>query len=536
MISAVCLTAQVGSYSTGLFKFDGKTWRNFTTKDGLVSNCINKITMDPQGNVWAVIPNLGLTMYDGSTFTDYTTISGMPYKSINSIDFFSDGTALVNSLGKLGRFDRNNWLQISSNRSVQVCTIDNSGTIWLRDYYSGLIKIKPNSSEERIIPDSVKLNENEVRAIACSSDGTIWFGGSYVTSFKNSVWSATGYDPYHITGLAMDSKKKLWVFNGCRISSFDGLNWTYYDAKWSTNITSDQGFAIDKNNKVWFGSGTGDVCSFDGTTFTKYDSTSFGYKLRAISSVAVDRSNAKIIQNAHGFLRYNDTVWSQINVPTIKLNSWYTLHPDLMALDSNGNIWFTESEPFVAKPLIYYYDGHNVQSFDIGLDLPSPKLNCLCFDYQNRLWIGTSQGMICFNNNICRRYTIQDGLIDNEINTIVPGDGSNLWIGTQRGVSMMMTDPLVLKEPASTQRYIDRMAISISTHRKKICLKGVCPFTGEMLLNMYDLLGKKIFTSARSIRGETLLDFDLGEKVNAGTYVIMIKINGIEKRQHISIK
>jgi len=58
----------VGTWGGGVARFDGKTWTNFTTQDGLAGNVVYAIAQDPTGRLW-VGTNHGLSTYDGREWT-----------------------------------------------------------------------------------------------------------------------------------------------------------------------------------------------------------------------------------------------------------------------------------------------------------------------------------------------------------------------------------------------------------------------------------------------------------------------------------
>jgi ligand-binding sensor domain-containing protein len=54
---------------SGVWRSDGKTFRNFTTDDGLVNNSVFSALEDRDGNLWFGTRGLGLSRYDGASFT-----------------------------------------------------------------------------------------------------------------------------------------------------------------------------------------------------------------------------------------------------------------------------------------------------------------------------------------------------------------------------------------------------------------------------------------------------------------------------------
>lgn len=56
----------------GLHCYDGKTWKLFTTADGLPHNHVFCIIPDRAGNIWFGTRNTGLCRYDGKSFVNFT--------------------------------------------------------------------------------------------------------------------------------------------------------------------------------------------------------------------------------------------------------------------------------------------------------------------------------------------------------------------------------------------------------------------------------------------------------------------------------
>jgi ligand-binding sensor domain-containing protein len=55
-----------------VYCYDGKTFKNFTEKDGLVNNAIMSMLEDKNSNLWFGTKLFGLSRYDGKTFTTFS--------------------------------------------------------------------------------------------------------------------------------------------------------------------------------------------------------------------------------------------------------------------------------------------------------------------------------------------------------------------------------------------------------------------------------------------------------------------------------
>jgi ligand-binding sensor domain-containing protein len=58
----------IGTVDAGLWKYNGSTLRNYTIKDGLISNSILSVFCDNMGNLW-IGTDKGVSKYDGKSFT-----------------------------------------------------------------------------------------------------------------------------------------------------------------------------------------------------------------------------------------------------------------------------------------------------------------------------------------------------------------------------------------------------------------------------------------------------------------------------------
>jgi ligand-binding sensor domain-containing protein len=56
----------------GIWRYDGKTFKNFSTKDGMGKYFVWNMLEDRNGNIWIGTRNTGLYKYDGKSFTNFT--------------------------------------------------------------------------------------------------------------------------------------------------------------------------------------------------------------------------------------------------------------------------------------------------------------------------------------------------------------------------------------------------------------------------------------------------------------------------------
>ncbi len=65
---------------------------------------------------------------------------------------------------------------------------------------------------------------------------------------------------------------------------------------------------------------------------------------------------------------------------------------------------------------------------------PQGNIYCAMQDRSGRLWFGTETGAYCYDGQTFSRFTVEDGLSNNVISTILEDKAGMLWFGTNAGV------------------------------------------------------------------------------------------------------
>ena len=101
-----------GTWGGGLARFDGKTWRNYTTSDGLPGNHIFMLYRSPDDGLW-IGTSKGLAKLDRSTnrFSTLTMNDGLFANNVFSMVNAQDGSVWIGSFGGVARIAGSEWGQ-----------------------------------------------------------------------------------------------------------------------------------------------------------------------------------------------------------------------------------------------------------------------------------------------------------------------------------------------------------------------------------------------------------------------------------------
>ncbi len=91
----------VGTLGGGLARFDGKSWKSYSTKDGLAGNMVHAIKIDRNGLLW-IGTDGGVSRFDGKTFSNLSKKDGV--STVFSIAFDKEGNKWFGTFGGVSQY------------------------------------------------------------------------------------------------------------------------------------------------------------------------------------------------------------------------------------------------------------------------------------------------------------------------------------------------------------------------------------------------------------------------------------------------
>lgn len=232
-----------GTTGEGVYRYDGKSFVQFTKKQGLSSNIVWSILEDRSGRIWMGTDS-GLCVYDG--------------KIIRSM-------LMAPAAGPVLPANRSSIDIRSPKNEVWSMMQDRSGRLWFgtRDG----VYVYDGSSFSRFLDDSSILNKDSLRLkmVDCmleDTKGQIWF----CSGMPPGMEGLCRYDGKALTGfrpggerwiryIVEDKSGKLWV--GTRshgIWQYDGANFSEFMEGKDIGLSA----LVDHNGNVWLSGGEGD--------------------------------------------------------------------------------------------------------------------------------------------------------------------------------------------------------------------------------------------------------------------------------------
>jgi len=288
-----------GTSGEGVYRYDGKLFTNFTTKDGLNSNVVHAVLEDKTGNIWFGT-DAGLCHYNGKTFTNIpiivadrsylysTTLNNTPSSKIAVWSMLQDrtGNFWFGTLDRgIYRYDGKTFARFLDNDGVkndsgikplwvERILEDKAGNIWFggRSWNELGVCRYDGRSVINFKPD----NEAWLRPLLQDKAGNIWFGSRKHMLYRYDGTAFNRFAEKEITdwvfSMAEDTAGNLWFSNGKNggVTCYDGKNFKYFTVKDGLNNNSVWCIVKDRGGYLWFGTKNIGLCRYDGKTFTGF--------------------------------------------------------------------------------------------------------------------------------------------------------------------------------------------------------------------------------------------------------------------------
>ena len=265
--------------SSGVTRFDGRSWRAYTTADGLAGNAVVALIIDRSGNLWIGASNAGVSRYDRESWTPYLD-AGLGSYGAQAVLEDRDGTVWISTGGAgVARYDRVTWSSVTAASTsgglasdlVAAVVQDSTGAMWFGTS-AGASRLDGAVWQKFTTADG--LAGNNVTALACDSSGGVWFGTTTgLSRFDGTSWSSyttgNGLPANRVRALKVDRSGRAWCGTTAGVGVLAGGVWTRYSA--AEGLAGPNVYAIHQahDGALWFGTTTG-LSRFDGTTWRTY--------------------------------------------------------------------------------------------------------------------------------------------------------------------------------------------------------------------------------------------------------------------------
>jgi len=293
----------------GVYRYDGKTIVNFTTKDGLANDTVRQIQEDKFGNIF-ISTFLGINKFDGNTFTTLQPIKSKEWKlepddlwfyilgKKNEGAYRYDGKKLYDlEFPKHYLHDEIYPRVVNSFFSpYEVYSIykDRKGAIWFGTSVFGACRFDGETVKWMYEDDLTYVPNGGtfgIRSIFEDKEGSFWFCNTwhkYIFDFEKTTKSdrlqyrktegignekTFDGDKYvYYSHIIEDNKGNIWLTTWSQgVYKYDEKNITNYKVKDGPNDVNLISMYKDKQGNLWLGTPDNGIFKFNGNTFERFN-------------------------------------------------------------------------------------------------------------------------------------------------------------------------------------------------------------------------------------------------------------------------
>lgn len=435
--------------SRGLYVQNGNKFVALLNDAEELKSGITDLHEDDFGNVWIASP-AGLSRYNGKAYKFWNVKSGLLGNNIRTISSDVKNRIWIGFYGEsIGILKDDSVIRFPVNLDAGDGIIhnlirDHEGKIWIGTQSNGIGCWNPADGSLRFYTERDGLANNHVRSIIEDNCGNIWVGtsGGGVSKFSGQDFihynQKSGLSGRNVYAIAEDTSGAIWFSTSAGgisilkenqikdLSSVDGLP--------KTKVKK---LFVDVSGRLWIGTEGEGLYLKDSEVISRFG-LSNGLRGNWIRDIIQDAAGNIWIAKAGGgiscMIESNRGVFSfkhfdsKNGLPDDRINQLLLL---------NSRIWFATSNAGIG-----YIENDSIYNFNLSDGLSSLKIRSISAGKSNDIWVGTAdKGLnhVEFNgkNWLFKSVNSKNGLSSDNIYLLQLDARGQLWVGSEKGLDRL---------------------------------------------------------------------------------------------------
>ncbi len=416
--------------SRGLYRFDGESFRFFSTAGPLRTDNIFAIAVGAYGKLWLGTDE-GIGCFENNRISNFSKKMGFPNYLSPALHCDSSGNLWIGSRKGLFHIDRDKHTVYTvkeglSQNFVTAVTEDDAGNMWVGTW-NGINLF--SRGKFFCYNTSNGLPSNLIYSISRDREGNLWFathGGVALLNSENikTYTQKQGLPNELILDMLRDGKGRVWFGTPEGLSCFFNGTFKNYTTGAGLPNNAVNELMEDRRGNIWIGTARGlGVFSPASGLFTRYTKED-GLPSAVIFSLTESPDGGIWIGHRQGITRFRD---GEFSAPHFNIEPGSVSN---ITATSRGALWFS------ANSTLYRYLKERLTSFSNRNGLPGVHINAVAINKKGRIWVGTERGLCSFRDGGFTLYPLQQGdLVDSGCRFILEDNRGLLWTGNTGGLA-----------------------------------------------------------------------------------------------------
>jgi signal transduction histidine kinase/ligand-binding sensor domain-containing protein/CheY-like chemotaxis protein len=370
--------------------FDGARFTPLPHVEGAQISEVQDIVEGPDGALYFAMLE-GLLRYDDEVVTTFTVEEGLPHRHVRALCIW-EGALYCATMGGLSRYEDGCFQNYGAaeglpDEQVTDVVVGTDGALYCATI-SGLFRF--DGARFHPLDSEPGPGKQPVLSLCAARGGELYCG----TMFDG-----------------------LWRWDGARfhhLSAADGL--THPEVR---------ALCEDDEGRIWIGTYGGGLLCYDGECLVTFNSGD-GLAHDRVGAICQARDGSLWIGTCSGGVSHyayrNLVCWDRADGMT---------SPRILGLDvtADGTVYIGTAQG------AFYHDGEAFVEIGHAEGLSDFIVDDICRGTDDEIWVGTYYGGAWrFSNDVCDKYTVEEGLPGNHVSDIFIDRDGGVWVATGDGL------------------------------------------------------------------------------------------------------
>ena len=543
----------------GLSIFDGDQWESVTTDNsGLLDNNVTALAREEDSIVWYGYDKGGISRFDGIEWKHYSQEDcDLLQHGIRNIFIDSVNTKWIITDRGVMSFDGVTWGRFFDMEQTYRIIGDqmNNGSICLyvcfnaSTHIENLFYIIESGGMKQVqVPLPELSRDTAVRDVAVDGTGALWVAterGLYTNAYGEWMrLDDTDLPPFASAPVFVDSRNRIWT----AYHRYEDGSWRDIEEYFGFNPI--QAYGVDNYGTILAGTSQ-QLLSFDGEQWNRIVYGNISKIVVSADDIIWCRHNAGIDTPTYMLLMVEEgyrTVFHQRHVNDL----CYDVNGYILTAEDNGigkytrvqgtqyvgGIFVREIEVDAAGTIIWYVAKNLLYSITDGRFWKHYTVTgddiTLTVDLNGIAWTVSDEGVFSCDGETVTEYTIDDGLLRNEVDDIVIGPDNSKWFvfSGDTGLGLARYKEREITSVSRAQELTGALPVynRPNPFNPSTVIEYIIREPSDVKLSVYSIAGQRVATLVDGYlpAGKHTALFD-GSDLASGIYFYRLETGGAEK-------